>query len=224
MTHTLHRFGRRADLAHDFIVSVMPAKGINDADAVEKQRAFVRAALKYHPVNVGDSKRGAAFRPSKTLNPTAHWRRDAAPHPNEVVEDMDQVTTVSAVFDNYEAVRSLVAELKELDLGLSVNISGLPEEARRCCEECHLVRHSVEYSLGFQGRTERLTDDRTLLLTSMCGHGMVGAGFARKMQEWVRAGRRTPKEAATYMARFCVCGSFNPARAEDILGRVAEGR
>lgn len=224
MTHTLHRFGRREDLERDYVVTVMPAKSINDRDAVEKQKIILRTALKYKPVNVGDSKRGAAFRPSKSLNPTAHWHRESAAHPETVIEQMDEPTSASVVFDNYEAVRRFVAELKELDLGLSVNIASEPDAARRCCAECGIVRHSVEYSLGFQGRTERLPEDQTLLLTSMCGHGMIGAGFARKMLDWVRAGRRTPREGATYMARFCVCGSYNPSRAEEIFERAAEGR
>lgn len=39
----------------------------------------------------------------------------------------------------------------------------------------------------------------------------------RKMLGWVREGRREPSEAARYLARFCVCGVFNLARAEEIL-------
>jgi hypothetical protein len=192
MTHTLHRHGKREDLAEDFIVTVMPARGINDQHAVEKQKAFLRAALKHGPVNIGDSSNGAEYRPSKELSP--------------------------------DAVKALVAELKELDLGLSVNIASVPDKAVECCQACGLTRHSVEYSLGFHGRTEKLPDDASLQLMTMCGHGMISATFARKMLDWVRTGRRTAQEASRCMARFCVCGSFNPARAVQILDRAGEGR
>jgi hypothetical protein len=37
------------------------------------------------------------------------------------------------------------------------------------------------------------------------------------MIDGVKEGRRTPAEAVTYMARFCSCGVFNPARARRVL-------
>ena len=224
MTHTLHRFGRREDTADDYIVSMTPAKGYNDADAVAKQKMFLETALKYDPVNVGDPTKGGEYRPSKHLQPWVHWRRDSSPTPDEVVAQVDRPTTVSAVFDNFEAVRDLITELKELDLGLSVNLASVPERAVDCCRECGIVRHSVEFSLGFQGRTDKLPDDSTLQIATMCGHGMVSFNLVRKMADWVRAGRRTPEQASRYLARFCVCGSFNPARARDILKQAAAGK
>lgn len=223
MTHTLHRYGRYDDVSNDFIVTAMPAKGLNDANALPKLKRFLETALKHGPVNVGNSIKGAQHRSSKALRPAVHWRRDLTPDPQAVIAELDRPTTVSAVFDDYKAVRALIAELKALDLGLSVNIASVPDKALKCCRDCDLVRHSVEYSLGFQGRTDKLPDDGTLQLSSMCGHGMISSSFARKMTEWVRAGRRTPEEACTYLARFCVCGSFNPARARRILERAARG-
>jgi hypothetical protein len=56
-----------------------------------------------------------------------------------------------------------------------------------------------------------------LLLSTMCGHGMVATSLAKKMIDWVKEGRRTPDQAVTYMQRFCSCGVFNPARAKRIL-------
>jgi hypothetical protein len=53
----------------------------------------------------------------------------------------------------------------------------------------------------------------------MCGHGMVSHAFVQKMIDWVKTRRRTPKECARYMARFCVCGIFNSTRAERLLSR-----
>ena len=224
MTHTLHRFGPKQSLSQDFIVTAMPARGFNDEDCIPKQKIFLRTALEYKPVNIGNAIKGAEHRASKDLRPTAHWHRDTSPDPDAVIDEIDRPTTVSAVFDDYDSMQAFVAKLVEMDLGLSVNISSVPEQASKCCDECGVARHSVEFSLGFHGATEKLPDDTTMQLSTMCGHGMVSATFTRKMIEWVRSGRRTPEEATRYMARFCVCGSFNPARAEKILQQAAEGK
>jgi hypothetical protein len=104
-----------------------------------------------------------------------------------------------------------------LDLGVSINVSALHDRASQCCEECGITRHSVEYSLGFQGRTDKLPEKSVLELSTMCGHGTVSFGLAAKMMDRVRSGRMTPREASRTLARFCVCSIFNPARAEKIL-------
>jgi hypothetical protein len=46
---------------------------------------------------------------------------------------------------------------------------------------------------------------------------MVSANFARKMIDWVKENRRSPEQAARYLARFCICGVFNIHRAEGII-------
>ena len=221
MTNTLHRYGGYEDQADDFIIFMMPTKGINDGKAVEKQKDFLRRAVKHGPVNLGDATKGGWYRSSKSLNPLVHWRRPQKPSAQEVIEGVDAPTTVSAVFDNLEALEAFVEELREADLGLSVNISALTDKAAQCCRKAGFERHSVEYSLGFQGKAlDRLPDRSTLELSTMCGHGMISFAFARKMIDWVKAGRRTPEEASRYLARFCVCGIFNPTRAVRILERA----
>ncbi|HSR42036.1 MAG TPA: hypothetical protein VLL48_07690, partial [Longimicrobiales bacterium] len=137
--------------------------------------------------------------------------------PEAVIEGVDSPGLVSAVFDRYEAMEAFVRDLKAADLGLSVNVSSLADRAEACCRACGLTRHSVEYSLGFRGRTDRLPEEPALRLSTMCGHGMVSPRLAGKMLERVREGRRSPEEAARTLARFCVCGVFNPARAARIL-------
>ncbi len=217
MTNTLHRYGNKRNLHNDFIVFAIPCRGHNDQDAVPKLKRFLRLASQYKPVNLGDGSHGGIYRPSKSLNPTAHWARQTEPDFETVIEGVDSPTTVAAVFDNQEAVEAFVAELRQEDLGLSINISALIERAQECCAEVGLARHSVEYSLGFMGKTDRLADRRVLELSTMCGHGMISFSFARKMIDWVKEGRRTPEEACHYFSRFCSCGIFNPTRAQEIL-------
>lgn len=223
MTNTLHRYGEAESFYDDFIVFAMPTRGANDAGCVEKLRTFLRLAVKHHPVNLGNARKGGLYQPSPRLNPSVHWRREEPERVEEVLERVDGPTTVSAVFDNSKDLVAFLEELKEADLGLSVNISGLMEEANRCCREAGITRHSVEYSLGFRGQMDRLPERPVLELSTMCGHGMISANFAKKMMDWVKEDRRTPAEAARSAARFCVCGVFNMTRAQRILERVRHG-
>jgi len=211
MTNTLHRYGGNFD--DDYIVFAIPARGINDANAAEKERRFLEIARKYNPVNMGDASHGGMFRPSKELNPTVHWNRSDAKDIETVLNGVSSPTTVAAVFDNADAVVAFVKELKAEDLGLSINISAGLDRARECARRAGLERHSVEYSLGFFGQTDRMADRQTLELSTMCGHGMLSFGLVRKLIEWVKQGRRSPEQAAATMARFCSCGVFNPVRA-----------
>src|SRR5437660_10667213 len=98
MTNTLHRYGSGDSFNDDYIVFAIPARGVNDKDAVEKQRRFLEIARKYRPVNMGDASHGAIFRPSKELNPAVHWRRDIAANFDTVVDGWSCPSTVSAVF------------------------------------------------------------------------------------------------------------------------------
>lgn len=233
MTNTLHRYSEHyawepapnpAPVRDDYIVFAMASRSLNDDDLVEKYRTFLRLALKHQPVNIGDATKGGALRPRQDMNPKAHWRREHRSDPEEVIAGIDGPTTVAAVFDNYAAMKAFVEELKSADLGVSVNISAPMAEAERCCRETGIVRHSVEYSLGFRGRTEKLSDATTLELSTMCGHGMLSADFTRKMVDWVKENRRTPAEAARYMARFCACGVFNVSRAERLINQACSRR
>jgi hypothetical protein len=174
-------------------------------------------ALPFKPVNLGDARHGGALRPCKSMHPTSHWNRDLTPDFEGVINGLDTPTTAAAVFDNRIAAEDFVKAVAEADLGLSVNISTSIDGAEQCCFAAGITRHSVGYSLGFEGKTEMLPNSQVLALSTMCGHGMVSGSLAKKMVDWVKEGRRTPEQAVTYMARFCSCGVFNPARARRIL-------
>ena len=229
MTNTLHRYSEHyaferppnpQPVQDDFIVFAMASRGINDDDLVARYRAFLRLALKHNPVNIGDATKGGMLRPRQDLNPKAHWKRDQRPNPEEVIAGIEGHTTVAAVFDNYQDMKAFVDDVRSANLGISVNISAPIEDAERCCRETGITRHSVEYSLGFSGRVEKLPDSTVLELTTMCGHGMVSANFAKKMIDWSKENRRSPAELARTMARFCSCGVFNISRAERILNEA----
>jgi hypothetical protein len=217
MTNTLHRYGDSESFYDDYLVFASPSSGRNDKDSVPKLKAFLEMALPFNPVNIGDPVHGGALRPSRDLTTIANWKRDMTPDFRAVIDGIDEPASVVAIFDNQEAAAKFLKTVVEADLGLSVNISTSVEGAEQCCKFAGIPRHSVGYSLGFEGAIEKLPNTQLLKLTTMCGHGMISASLAKKMIDWVKEGRRTPDQAVTYMTRFCSCGVFNPLRAKRIL-------
>jgi hypothetical protein len=220
MTNTLHRYGDTESFRDDYVVFAMCSRGKNDGNAVTRLRQFLEMALQFGPVNLGDARHGGALRPSRSMSPLAHWRRNTKPDFRAVIAGLDTPTTAAAVFDNRPAAEDLMKAARAADLGLSVNISTSIDGAEQCCHAAGLCRHSIGYSLGFEGKTGHLPNEDVLMLSTMCGHGMVSSSLAKKMIDWVKEGRRTPDQAVTYLARFCSCGVFNPSRAVRILNEA----
>ncbi len=207
MTNTLHRQGTHDGLSRDYVIFVTLAKGINDEGAGPKSQRFLRLAWEEGPVNVGTDKKNLI---------TADGDIE------KMIAGINDRSHPTAVFDNIDAIRRLVAKLKKEDLGVSITISALTDEVDEVLRENGLVRHSIEHSIGILGRTERLPTQQILELTSMCGHGCVSHNHARKMIDWTKMAKVTPKQAATYLARPCACGAFNIARAEELLKKAIE--
>jgi len=220
MTNTLHRFGKPEDLKDDYVVFVMITPGINDVGAVQKARDFISASLKYNPVNLaGHSRQGPVFRPEKNLNPFRLYvrGRKETVTPAQIVEEMRPPGGALVVFDRKEALEGFLKEIREMDLGLSVNVSSLVADIREMAPRTGVWPHSINYALGFRGNLYRLPDQYVLALTTMCGHGLIAGNFAEKMINMVKEKRLAPEKAAGYMAKFCVCGAFNTSRAARIL-------
>ena len=225
MTNTLHRYGKPESLLDDYIVFIMASRNINHDGATEKVRSFLNTALKHNPVNIGNGQVGSMYRPEKDLNFTKVYftgRKEQIPY-SEAVATLSDVMYAAVVFDNKAAMEGFLKDVKELDLGLSINVSALADEVRDACRKNGIAIHSIEYSLGFHGDLFRLPDRHVLSLTSMCGHGMISAGFAQKLIEHVKEARITPEKAARYMAKFCVCGAFNTSRAVRLLNEARLG-
>jgi hypothetical protein len=217
MTNTLHRYGVAESFDDDFIVFASPANGKNEENSIPKLKKFLEMALPFKPVNMGDPVHGGILRPEKDLGTAANWNRDQTPDFQAVIDGITEPASVVAIFDNLKSAEEFLKLVVEADMGLSVNISASVEGAQQCCKFAGIPRHSVGYSLGFEGKTEKLPNTQVLTLATMCGHGMISASLAKKMVDWVKEGRRTPEQAVTYMARFCSCGVFNPLRAKHVL-------
>ena len=216
MTHTLHRDGDAASFGDDYILLAMVAKGHNDEGGVEKLRTFLRICAAHKPVNMGNSELGA-YHPTQGSGTAEVGKHDAAPDYEKVIAGVSRPNSAAAEFDSKEKLVAALKDVIKADLGISINLSNSVEGAHQCCRETGIKRHSVEYSLGFMDRHNHLPNSQVVELSTMCGHGMVSHHLVEKMIAYVKENDRTPEEAAAYLACFCPCGVYNPARAKRLL-------
>ena len=205
MTHTLHREGSVAGLAEDYPMLAIRAKGYNEEGNGWRMRKILEIASRYPIVNFGDIKNGSKF-----ITSLEH-----------ILSPDQDPPLVHMVFTNKEEMTRYMADLKEADLGISVVVSGLFGEIFQCCKKAGLTPHTVNYSLGVLGRTEKLPPKEIMEITTMCGHALVSKNLIAKFVADIRKGKETGPSAAEKLARNCVCGVFNPVRAGKILDAIS---
>ena len=206
MTHSLHRRGDYENLKDDFVVLGCPATGVNKKGSAPKTREYLRIAYTHGPINEGDMKTGNIY------NTTIE----------DILNRVTDGTIVEVTYDNRDKVVSLLKELKEKRPGISITVSGITEIVQGIMHEAGLGRiHTVQYSMGTWGKTERMPEYDVLILTTMCGHAMVANDLVGKMIRDIKKGRRTVEEACVEMAKACTCGNFNLTRAAKHLREIA---
>jgi hypothetical protein len=199
MTHSLHRRGDYDDLKDDFVVLGCPATGVNKKGSAPKTQKFLSICYKVGPVNLGDMKTGNIHNTTMA----------------DILARVTDGTIVQCTFDNRDKIVALLKELNANRPGISVIISGVTDVVQQCMKEAGMGRiHSLEYSLGTWGHTEKLPDFFVLKTTTMCGHAMISAELVGKMVRDVKRGRRTAAECAKEMAECCSCGNYNLTRGE----------
>lgn len=208
MSHTLHREGSLESLSRDYVVLAMPCQGRTTQGSGEILRRFMDMALKYHPVNLGDSKVGNIYNLPGGYEELREGTRDAH--------------ICHAVLTSPEDLYGFLRDLKEADMGISIVVSGLMDPVGECCHKAGLTPHSVNMSLGIFGRTDKLVPDDAREVTTMCGHGMVTGDLVLQKVERIRKGRTTPEKAARELTELCVCGIFNPQRCAELLEKMAK--
>jgi len=201
MTHMLHRQGTVENLAEDYPVLTIRARGYNDGSLWRMQRVLEMAS-RYPIANFGDIKNGAKFQ---------------VPLDDILTSSDENLPILHMVFTNRDDLAQFMKDLKTADLGISVVVSGLFEEIFRCCRKAGITPHTANYALGVLGRTERLPSREALEIATMCGHSLVPGGLVEKLMADVREGKVSPQKAAQKLAKNCLCGIFNPTRAEKIL-------
>ena len=202
MTHSLHRRGCRESLKDDFVVIGCPATGINKKGSAPKTRELLRIAYEHQPINEGDMKTGNIY--NTTID--------------DILNRVTDGTVVQVVYDNRDKVVALLKELKEKRPGISVTVSGVTDIVQGMMIEAGLGRiHTVEYSMGTWGNTERLPEYDILKITTMCGHAMIANDLVGKLIRDIKRGHRTVEEACLEMAKCCTCGIFNLTRGAKLL-------
>lgn len=206
MTHSLHRRGSRENLSNDFVMYLMPSRGINDAGSASKKRCFLEIALRNNVVNAGGTDLGNLLMQS----------------PREMRDKIsDFPTPVAICCARKEDVVNILREALEADFGLSIMVQGVFEEVEDCLRQVGLKMHTVNQSLGVWGKTEKLPPKEVLEIATMCGHGLVSTNLVKKAIGDVISGSATPSESARLLAHPCVCGLFNISRCEALLERIA---
>lgn len=201
MTHSLHRSGSIESQKKDFVWFMYQTKGVNDKNIKPKALEFIASAEAAGSENWGDVKTGPRVRCSV----------------EEIQEKLSDKSRLRGVFTRKEQVVRFLRDIKKKDLGMSVVITGILPVVLEACEEAGVTPHTINYSLGIWGKKDKLPDDTTLSITTMCGHHMISPKFVRHVMRQVEAGRMTPEAGANELANFCYCGIFNPVRAADIL-------
>lgn len=206
MSHTLHRQGTLENLSEDFVVFAMTAKGFNEVGSNVALREFLKIVQKYDIANTGDMKTGNEYIVDRQT----------------ILNNAADSSIVSGVFKDREQVKQVLKELKAADLGVSVTVSGIVEHVHEACREAGIERHTVEFSVGIRGKLSRLPEHEVMEITTMCGHGMVSQHLVREVLLDIKRGRKSNREGAQLLATPCVCGAFNPDRAQHLLKELLE--
>jgi len=197
--------GDTDSLCEDFVLLVLPARGINLEGSEEKMKQIWEVISHYEEglTNYGNLTDGNSHRTG--------------------LETVKQVNSriSHAVFKDRESLKACLKEIKEADFGISMVVSGIEEDVHKICGEIGLTPHTANYSLGFQGKTGKLPPPPVLEITTMCGHALVSNNLVDKMVEDIKYGERTASEAAVQLSRQCECGIFSPHRAETLLNRLS---
>jgi len=199
MTHSLHRCGKLQE--KDFVWLLYHVKGVNDQNFVERLRRAIGIVEEVGSVNWGDVKSGPIV--SVPLE--------------EIKAKVTEKSRIRGVFTSREQAVQFLKKMKAADLGFCVILSGPLDQVFSACREAGVEPHTLNYSLGVFGKKERLADEDTLAITTMCGHHMIPDGFVSETRQAVREGRVSAEKASLEFAKLCPCGIFNQERARELL-------
>ena len=201
MTHTLLRMGSIESQKEEFCWLVYQSKGVNDQDFVNIALDYIASVEAVGGDNWGDTKTGSQLQVG----------------PQAVKDGLKDNSRIRGVFSSREKTVDFLNDIIKKQLGKSVLIAGILPEVAQICEEVGIVPYAVNFSLGVWGRKEKLPDEQTLAITTMCGHHNVPAAYVKVLEEDVKLGKITVNEAAQKLASFCYCGVFNPVRCARLL-------
>jgi hypothetical protein len=204
MTHTLNRKGLSEERPGDEIVVLFMVHQREREQKIEGMGPIVETVLKHKPDNMIGAPAGMTEEQMRTR--------------------LGRGGIITAVFNNQEDVKKLVGEVKEKKLGISMVLSGLFTDVREICRANDIKEHTFNISLGIFGKTEKLPDEKTLEITTQCGHALISPYLVEDVVKKMKKGKMSAKEGAKLLTRPCVCGIGNPQRIETLLDEMAAGQ
>lgn len=206
MTHSLHRRGTSESLKEDYVLLVTAAADVNHHGSKEKLRRILEVVYEVGPANIGSYDTGTVLAGTKI---------------EEIKAALAEVPRVRCCFSSREKIKEAVRKIKELDLGMSVTVQGPTDDILAMSEEFGIKPHSVNLSLDIWGKKDELPPEEVLEFVTMCGHGLISRHLVEKLLADVKAGRKTPQQAANLTGHPCVCGIYNPDRAAKLFEKYA---
>lgn len=203
MTHSLHREGETESLGRDYVVLTMG--GDQRPIAMQKERLSRKSSRFYSVLKWMFFK----FRIDRIFRFLGLSRQ---------IEEFRW----SEVLNSREELRDYLLKLKKADTGRSVVVSGLLDEISECLDQIGLSPHTIQFSLGYFGRTELLPEKEVLEITTMCGHHMVSPMLVESLVKEVSRGRKSREDAVETMGRLCLCEIFNKPRACELMEAMEE--
>ena len=203
MTHTLNRRGISEDRPGEEIVLLCMIPAHERGKKTEEMTDMAKTVLNYKPENI-------IFAPLGMDEKT-------------VIDRVGKGAIVTAVFKEKDNVRKLVEEIKAKKLGISVVLSGLFSDVHDICSKTGLTEHTYNISLGIHGKTEQLPDEKTLEITTQCGHALISPHYVKQIVKKIKKGKMTGEEGAALLIKPCVCGIGNPCRIQKQLEEMAAG-
>ena len=210
MSHSAHRLGTKEEFSKDYVLFVKPARGIDDVDeetkaeTIRKTKELADIAIKYNPVNMGRSKVGCI---------------EGGVDYHEIADS--SLNGFMTVFKEKNKIVELLKAFKEKDYEFSIVASGLTEDYFDICKTVGLKPHTVLFTVGIWGKTELLSSEDHLKITTLCGHHMVSSLQVDHYVEEIKNGSITAEEAAKKMVKPCTCGIFNTSKTADVLKKMA---
>lgn len=201
MTHTLNRTGLKDSRSGEEVVVLCMVHQKNKEEKREALKEMIRTVIRCKPDNI-------------MLDPLGLDQE-------EIVSRSAELRLTTAVFTKKEDVIELLREIKSRKWGISVVLSALFKDIREICEAVGLKEHTYNISLGVFGRTNKLPDEKTLEITTQCGHGMISPHLIQKIVKEIKKGKMTGDEGTRLIVKPCICGIINPKRTERILKEMA---
>lgn len=207
MTHSLHREGTVDSLERDYCLFIYPARGWNHEGVTPKVQRLLELVFLEDPPNL--------------ITTTLRKNKYSGVTKEQILEQVRDNTRAYCTFNRRESLVRTLRRIKEADVGVSIVVSGLIDRVREICTEVGLAPHTINLSLGIQGKTDLLPPPDIRQYTTMCGHGLVSPRLVRDAIRKVKSGRYNTWEMSIALAKPCACGIFNPHRSEELLKEMA---